>query len=73
MSQQIEVNDIITAAGETAGVNHGGAPNGGAPGEGQAKIITQFCNRREYRCKIAQTICGNRKFLLFHAKNNGIC
>lgn len=37
MSQQIEVNDIITAAGETAGVNHGGAPNGGAPGGGQAK------------------------------------
>ncbi len=37
MSQQIEVNDIITAAGETAGVNHGGASNGGAPGEGQAK------------------------------------
>mgnify|MGYP000088883796 FL=1 len=37
MSQQIEVNDIITAAGETAGVNHGAAPNGGAPGEGQAK------------------------------------
>ena len=37
MSQQIEVNDIITAAGETAGVNHGGVPNGGAPGEGQAK------------------------------------
>lgn len=32
MSQQIEANDIITAAGETAGVNHGGAP-----GEGQAK------------------------------------
>lgn len=32
MSQQIEVNDIITAAGEIAGVNHGGAP-----GEGQAK------------------------------------
>lgn len=37
MLQQIEVNDIITAACETAGVNHGGAPNGGAPGEGQAK------------------------------------
>lgn len=37
MSQQIEVNDIITAAGETAGVNHGGVPNGGAPGDGQAK------------------------------------
>lgn len=68
MSQQIEVNDIITAAGETAGVNHGGAP-----GESQAKTITPFCNRGEYRCKIAQTICDNRKFLLFHAKNNGIC
>lgn len=52
MSQQIEVNDIITAAGETSGVNpggtpnggtpnggapNGGAPNGGAPGEDQAK------------------------------------
>lgn len=47
MSQQIEVNDIITAAGETAGVNpggmpnggtpNGGAPNGGTPGEDQAK------------------------------------
>ncbi len=37
MSQQIEVNDIITAAGETAGVNPGGMPNGGAPGEDQAK------------------------------------
>lgn len=38
MSQQIEVNDIITAAGETAGVNHGGNDqSGGAPGEGQAK------------------------------------
>lgn len=42
MSQQIEVNDIITAAGETSGVNpggmpNGGTPNGGAPGEDQAK------------------------------------
>lgn len=42
MSQQIEVNDIITAAGEIAGVNpggtpNGGTPNGGTPGEDQAK------------------------------------
>lgn len=39
LSQQVEVNDIITAVGEAAGNgggNPGGAPKGGAPGENGA-------------------------------------